>query len=351
MRRHFLLLLILFSNLFCFAQRNEEVKKLVEEGILLHDKGDYEGAIKKYDEALAIDKYDLDANYEKSYTCVSAKKYDDCIEICKFMLANFPDNSLLKQVYEVYGNALDDSGNSTEALKIYNEGLKKFPDYYLLHFNKGLTNMRLKKYDDALVDFTAALNNKALHASSNYYTGVILQQENRIPSLLAYLTFIAIEPQTGRSKKAFDAINEIIYRNIKKEGGNTSISISMDMLNQVKDKKSENNFSSVEFLFSMMGSLDDTKGMDSIVKTAADKLDFKLQLLIGSLDDNKKNGRGFYWRHYAPFFIEMKEKNYTAVISNIVYLAYGEADSAKWISENDAKVKEFYAWFDKYKWD
>jgi tetratricopeptide (TPR) repeat protein len=58
-----------------FSQRNEEVKKIVNEGIELHDKGDYEGAIKKYDEAIQIDPNDFDANYEKSYSLHAAKIY------------------------------------------------------------------------------------------------------------------------------------------------------------------------------------------------------------------------------------------------------------------------------------
>ena len=44
----------LFSSIICGAQTNEAVAKLVKEGIALHDKGDYEGAIAKYEAALVI---------------------------------------------------------------------------------------------------------------------------------------------------------------------------------------------------------------------------------------------------------------------------------------------------------
>jgi len=342
--------LFILISILSSAQRNEQVKKLVKDGIELHDKGDYDGAIKKYDAALAIDPNDIYANYEKAYSCNLAKRYKDCIDICKFIIKTLPDNSLMNQVYEVYGNALDDSGNSNEAIKIYNEGLKKFPEYYMLHFNKGVTCMKLEKKDEALSAYNLALRYNGLHPSSNYYTGSLLQKQNRIPAMLAYMTFLALEPQTERSKKAFDAIDEIIYRNIKKDGNNTTISISMDMLDQAKDKKAENNFGSVELAFSMLGTMDNAKGIDSIAKTPADKFDFKLQMLINALANSIKEGKGFYWEHYVPFFIEMKKQGYTQALSNIIYQASGEEKSSKWLEENEKKVNEFYEWLGKYTW-
>ena len=51
-----ILLSLLLSVSFCFAQNKVEAEKLVEEGIPYHDKGDFEGAINKYDKALELDK-------------------------------------------------------------------------------------------------------------------------------------------------------------------------------------------------------------------------------------------------------------------------------------------------------
>ena len=72
MRKWMIGLFFAFSSLMACAQ-NEEIQRLVKEGVALNDQGDYEGAIKKYDEALAIDKDDYIANYEKSFTCLYAK--------------------------------------------------------------------------------------------------------------------------------------------------------------------------------------------------------------------------------------------------------------------------------------
>lgn len=348
MKKLALTVIISAGFLFALSQSTENVKQLVREGIELHDKGDFEGAIRKYDEALKIDASDFDANYEKSLSMMYAKKYDECISLSKQMLERFRDHPSLRQVYSNLGSALDDAGKPEEALKVYDKGIKKFPDYYSLYFNKGLTYTRMKSYDEALESYSLALKNNGLHASSNYYTGLILQNQNRIPSLLAYTIFLVIEPQSDRAKKAYEAVQEIVYRGIRKEGNNTTINISMDMLDSKKKKKTDNDFSSVEFAFTLLGGLD-SKGLDSLAKTAADKFDFKLQLLINSLASNKKGNKGFYWEHYVPFFIELKDKSYTNVFSHLIYYA-SDKDSQVWANLNPDKIKEFYNWLETYKW-
>lgn len=332
-----------------FAQRNADVKRLVDEGIVLHDNGDYEGAIKKYDEAIKIDATDYDANYEKSLSLLSAKKYDECIALSNEIIDKFKDNPNLRQVYSNLGSALDDAGRQDEAIKAYDRGLKKFPGYYLLYFNRGLTYMRMKEYKDALESYEGALKDNGLHPSSNYYTGMILQNDNRIPALLAYATFLAIEPKSERSKKAFDAIQEIVYRGIKTDGDKTTINISMDMLDHKKKKKAENDFSEIEFTFTLLGGMDNSKGVDSVAKTAADKFDLKLQLLINSLQTNQKGSKGFYWEHYVPFYIELKKKNYTNILSHLIYYA-SDKESQVWANLNSEKVDQFYKWLRAYQW-
>ena len=91
-----LLLLCVASSM---GQQNDVVNKLVLAGIELHDKGDYAAAIKKYDEALLIDKDDYNANYEKSFSCLYDKRVDECIAISKYLLKRHGDNADIKSVY------------------------------------------------------------------------------------------------------------------------------------------------------------------------------------------------------------------------------------------------------------
>src|SRR5690242_298171 len=97
MKKFALLAACLFTAAITFAQSN--IQQLVDEGIALNDKGDYEGALKKYEEALTIDKLNYLANYEKSYTYFAMQKYAESIELCKFLLKLEPANPNTKSVY------------------------------------------------------------------------------------------------------------------------------------------------------------------------------------------------------------------------------------------------------------
>jgi tetratricopeptide (TPR) repeat protein len=241
-------------------------------------------------------------------------------------------------------------GKTKDALEIYNDGIKKFPDEYLLHFNKGLTLQKMENYSDALLSYENSLKLKPLHASSNLYTGMIIQKQNRIPALLAYATFLAIEPNTKRSKDGFDRISQVIAGNTKKEGNNVSIFLDPSTLGG-KNKDKENDFSSVDLMFTLLSVSDNKNAFDSIAPIPADKLSVKIQLLINALSASKKDGKGFYWEHYVPFFIAMKEKNHVSTLAHLIYKPAMEEDNDRWLEKNDKAIDDFYDWLKGYKWD
>src|ERR1700761_6432713 len=152
MKKYALSALMLFLSMVVFAQ-DAALKDLFQEGLALHDKGDYAGAIKKYDEILSRDDRFYLAYPEKSFSLYMAGKYDECVALCQETLKKFPDSAENKEIYVHYGSALDALGKTDDAIGIYAEGIRKYPDFYLLVFNRGVTEWRLKKYDDAVSDF------------------------------------------------------------------------------------------------------------------------------------------------------------------------------------------------------
>ena len=349
--KHILSTLILFAIIFsATAQDAEKIQKLMQEGIALHDKGEYAEAIKKYNAVLDLDKNSFDASYEKSFSLTALGKLKEANAISKELLKKFADHPNIKIVYIQYGSTLDDLGKGQEAIGVYDEGIIKFPDEYLLHFNKGLSLQKMEKYEEALLSYENSLKLKPLHASSNYYTGMLIQKQNRIPAFLAYATFVGIEPNTKRSKDGFDRINQVLGSNVKKEGNNTTIFLDPSTLGG-KNKKTENDFSSIELMFSLLSANDNSKSMDSLGKTPADKLNYKIQMLINMLSLHQKDGKGFYWEHYVPFFIDMKEKNHVGTLAHLIYKPAMEEDNDRWLEKNDKAIEDFYDWLKAYKWN
>jgi len=347
MKKYLLTLLLTITCTFSFAQ-SEKAKALVNEGVTLHDKGDYEAAIKKYDEAIAEDPSSVEAYYEKSFTLYAMKKLEECIEVSKKIIQQFPDSKLLKGVYVQYGSSLDDLGKSEDAIKVYNEGLKKFPGYFLLNFNKGITYSIMNDNDKAYSSYQDALISNPFHASSYYRVTNLLKSSNHIAAMLSGIMYLILEPKTDRATEIFKTVNELIYKGVKKtDEKNVTITMDADMLDTKKTKKQPDNFRMAEMMFLMSSALDKDSVMNTITKTDIEKFDLKLQLLINSLD---ATGKGFFTERYVPFFKKLKENSYTLIVSRLVYANTNDEHNAAWLKVNTDKVGDFYDWLKAYKW-
>jgi lipoprotein NlpI len=347
MKSLFLFFIVLICSFSATAQQNSTVAALVKEGIELHDKEDYSAAIKMYDSALLIDKDDYDANYEKSLSCLYLKRYDDCISISKYLIEKHAGNNALSGVYANYGSALDDKGDGEAAIKIFDEGIKKFPAAYLIHYNKGLTYGRMEKEEDALNSFFATMKIKPSHAGSLYYTSLSLDKSNKVAALISGLTFLAAEPEGKRAVIIYKQVNELMESFAEKsKEGNSMISINAGELG---NKKKENNFSMVQMTLGLTAASTLT---DSVKATTdADKLSLSVQMMASSLSGGLKDGKGIYWKVYAPFWIEMNKKDLVPVYAHIASITSGREENIKWINDNQDKLKEFYEWYNNYQWN
>ena len=90
MKKTILLLMFPLMSSILFAQNKEEADNLVNEGVAYHDKGDYDGAISKYNKALELDKDNLLALTEKAFSLLSQEKYDESIICCQKAIEKHP---------------------------------------------------------------------------------------------------------------------------------------------------------------------------------------------------------------------------------------------------------------------
>ncbi|MGN6214006.1 tetratricopeptide repeat protein [Parafilimonas sp.] len=337
-----LLMSLFFLNVF--SQNPDKAEQLVNEGIKLHDAGKYAEAIAKYKEALTTDADHPAALYEMSYTYYISGVLDSAIVLDeKLLKMNIPDNTR-KQVYVNLGSVYDDSKQPQQAIKTYKQGIKKFPDFYLLYFNLGITQYRNNDNENAMENFQKAVTLRPFHAGSNNGMYQILADENKIPAVLTATMVCIAEKNTKRSVECAQFIQSAFAPTVKSDSAkkNMAIYIPSSSLSEAK----ENNFSSAELGISLMAASPDI--MDKLqLSTAVQKLKFQFDALCGFLDDKKQ--KGFFWKFYAPFFSDIKKNNYTEVLVNLI-LQNTENESALWVTTNETRVSEFYGWVSKYNW-
>jgi len=352
MRKIFLFLIFPFITNILFAQNKEDAEKLVDEGVAYHDKGDFEGAISKYNKALELDKDNLLALTEKAFSLLSLQKYEDAIIYCQQAIEKHPGEEGLKNVYVTYGNAFDAIKKTDKSIEIYDQGIKSFPNYYQLYFNKGITLSSVKKYDEAILCFQKSVMLNPVHGSSHNAIARILQVENkRIPSLLAYCRFLVIEPQGNRAKQNLESVRKIMKGNTEQTGANSvTINISPDMLGDTSSKETskENNFTAIDFLLAMDAGLDYDKKNKK--KTDVEQFIRKFETVCASLKETRSNNYGFYWDFYVPYFTEMKDKGFLETFAYVAFASSDDPAISNWLKSHKNEIEKLYDWSKAFMW-
>lgn len=351
MKKTLLILMIFLVSNISFGQNKADAEKLVNEGVAYHDKGDYDGAISRYDKALALDKDNLLALSEKALTLNTLQKCEESILICQRAIETHPGENGLKTVYVAYGNNLDDLKKTDKSVEIYDQGIKQFPDYYQLYFNKGISLTSVKRYDEAILCFQKSVSLNPKHAGSHNIIARILNTTNRIPAILAYSRFLVIEPESKRAKENLSSLQEIMNRNVEVTGKKSiNLNVSPDLLGDTisNGEVKENSFKSTELILTMAAALDYDKKNKK--KTEVEQFIRKFETVCESLKESQKSNHGFYWEFYVPYFTEMKDKNLVEPFAYFIFASSDNPDVSNWLKSNKSEIDKFYQWSKAFAW-
>ncbi|ESU18687.1 hypothetical protein FCR2A7T_20890 [Flavobacterium cauense R2A-7] len=350
MKKRFLVFVLTLLSGVTFGQNSTEANNLVEEGIVYHDKGDYENALIKYDKALEADKDNLFALTEKAMTLNAAGKYALAIECCEKAFKRHSVDNGFKTLYVCYGNAYDGLKKPEESVKIYNKGIKDFPNYYQLYYNKGVTLAGMNKIDEAIMSFEKSVSLNPNHPGSHNALGRLSDNsETRVRALLAYYRFMVLEPKSSRGAENLSYIKRIMTANAEKKGENEiTLQLDSNILKGFDGKQKENSFKSTDLILSMDAALDyDDKYKN---ETQIERFIRKTGTFFSSLEESKKDNYGFYWDYYVPYFTEMKAKG---LIEPFAYIAFsGSKDEVvqAWLNSHKNDVAKFYDWNKAFNW-
>lgn len=338
--------LILLITSFSFAQNSQVAKELVLEGVAFYDEGKYTQAISKYNDALKVDKDNLFALAEKAMTLIATQNYKESVDICKKVLKLYP-NEELSMLYVTYGNALDLLGDSKKAIKIYDEGIQKYPNQFQLYFNKGIAFTGLGENEKAKEAIQSASVLKPNHPGS-FNALAILNQSNRIAAIMSACRYLSLDNATPRAQLNIKFVLELMNQDVEKTEPN-QVNITLNNLfDRDKDVVVDNDFSSVDLMLSMGAAYEMTQ--EDKCKSDVEKFSDRLKTIFSSLESSRENQSGYYWEYLAPYFIDMQKQDLVNTFANIAFVAKNDKDAMKYLKENKEKVDAFYQWSDEYTW-
>jgi tetratricopeptide (TPR) repeat protein len=353
MKKIFLIIVFTIFSIQIHAQIRSEAEKCILKGIEYHKSGEYDKAIEEYDKALIFDKDNVYAMAEKAMTLMRQNKEREAIKLCEKAIEIHPNHQALESIYITLGTCYSHLNLPNKAIEKYNEGLKKFPDHYLLHFNKGISYYGLKYYDEALRSFEEALKTNPFHAGSHNAIARIHQMKNnRIPCIMAYCFFLLIEPEGKRAADNFAELNFVIKSNVeRKDKKNITINISSFTSEESEDGDSikTNDFTTVDMMISLKAALNLTK--DKKKQGPHQSYSNYIESMFELLNPDRSINKGFYWEFYAQFFVDLLKANHLETFSYVTFINSGDKKVKKWVLKNEKKISSMYDWVSNYKWN
>ncbi|MBN2682442.1 MAG: tetratricopeptide repeat protein [Bacteroidales bacterium] len=334
MRKPFIIFVFLLFVTCVFSQT--KVDSLIEEGIQLHEKGEFENAIAMYNLALEIEPENSLAFYEIAYSYLQLKNYSKAIKFADKVIEQDGEHVLMS--YVLKGNALDYIGKTQESIELFEKAIKKKGGHYLLYYNLGLNYYKTNnpiKTEEALIN---ALMLKFNHASSHLLLSYLMfENKQKAKSLLCLHYFLFIEPNTERSKKAYSLIKEQFGSNVKRDENNPqSITITFDP--DIEDK----DFRAADLMISM---LEVSKSIEKNEGKTEDELFIEntesFFKFMGEL--KKKKHKGLWWEYYVPFFDDIAKSGHIEAYCNYISQSSNE-NAVKWMEDNEKKLDEFGQW-------
>ena len=322
----------------------ESQQQLIKEGVALHDEGDYDGAVSRYEQVLKENPADVRALYEMAYSYYAQKNYRKSIEV-GYRGAQYK-SPLLDAFYVQIGSCYDELGDSKTAIENYKFGIKLSPSSSLLQYNLAITYYRTEQLADAKATVKKAAVLDPNHPSSQLLLSSIFDKGSyRVPSLLAALRFLILEPGSKRSEVALQRVKKLMQAGVTPKDGN-NISIVLD----TGQKKDEGNFESIDLFLSLVKAANYTE---------ENKDKSELQLLVANFDSlfamlSESKGKAdmskFTWKYYVPYFGELKQRGHTEAFVYYVNQQNTIAGVNEWLEHNQSKVADFRAWSKSYRW-
>ena len=325
---------------------NEKQTALIREGVALHERGDYDGAVRKYEEVLAENPSNTVALYEMGYALFAKKDYKRSLEV-GYRGAQYKSDQL-GHILMLVGNNLDQLGEPQKAVEAYKKGIKLFPADGMLHFNLAITYRNMKKPEESRKSLKAAVTHSPTHASSHLALAVTFFEGGyRVPAFFAAARFLTLEPSSQRSAAAARIMTDVLRGGATKGSKPNEINLALDL----SAKKDEGDFSTVDLVMGLSGAmtLSEEKGK---AKTQAQLLAEQVGTVLGLLEEDagKKKQSSFTHQYYLPYFVELKRKGHAEAFTYHTLQATGLPGVREWLEANSGRVMQFLIWSKGYQW-
>ncbi|MEX2595705.1 MAG: tetratricopeptide repeat protein [Salibacteraceae bacterium] len=307
------------------------VKKLMLEGIDFAENGNFDLALITYHKARNLDPKDGFINYEIALAHYELENKEKALKYARVAAKEDSEHGI--QACILSGTVLDESDKYRKAIKTFEKGTKRFGDYYLIHYNLGITALSHKDYQRAADAFEMAIRGKLDHVDS--HMGLARSksaQSKHAETLYPLLFYMLLAPD-------------------KSEGISDRIDVLMDQQVEVKFEKKPKKTRAWRSSMQMANLFLSMFGASRMLDSYSDLSDFdrSLKALKGYLSQmGKMNFDEFenvYASYYIPFFAAIADSEHMEAFYHFIRQESHE-QSEQWVKTNYERIELFFIWLD-----
>ncbi|MFY0598668.1 MAG: hypothetical protein JXR03_03280 [Cyclobacteriaceae bacterium] len=296
--------------------------KIIEQTTLLEEEEKYQEAIEMY---LSVSENDTSYLEIMTYllsTYQLAEEYDKAVEIGN-KIKDVP-SEFRKSIYIELGNTYLSKEDFEKSIETYKLGLELYPYSHVLLYNLGIAYRQQEKFDLALECFQNSALISPFYSNNHIMLGYIaMLQGHRTKSMLSYLTYLAIEPE---SNSILLFLENMVNNAARSEGSITPIT----------------NNDSFEFYDNLNRS---KAALDSRFERKVDfnaSISKQTELLLSKLKF-QENTDDFWMEFYVPFYESIEKNQLSEAFIYHVLSSTKSEGVVSWIEKHD---KEKSDWVD-----
>ena len=214
-----LLIVLLFA-----AQQPDDVGQRINAATQLVDAGRIDDGIAALKQIIADHPNNETAKYELALAYMGKGDAENCRKVAEPLAETATTNRL--RVISVLGSCLDELGQTDKAIAAYRSGLKLAPTNSGLNFNLAITLARQGKLDEARELLKTDTRANPWHASGHLVlAGIFAQQNFRVPAVMSYLHFLALESSSPRAATAAGHLQFLLNAGVQTKGKETKITV------------------------------------------------------------------------------------------------------------------------------
>jgi antitoxin component YwqK of YwqJK toxin-antitoxin module/Flp pilus assembly protein TadD len=299
-----------------------DAKKLIKEGVALHDAEKYDEAAARYSLITPGDSAYALAQGELALSLVAAKKYDDGLVAARRALAH---DAFQPTVYTTMGSAYEELKQADNAGKAYADGLRLFPYNDNLLLNKAATELNMGQTAAALATLQRTIELRPGRPSGHRLLGLAAaRQGHTAHAMLSWLMYLAIEPNGTYS-------NAILV-NLERMAQNVPVLEPKDMLKPVSSNAA---FEELDQLITSKVALD--AGYVSKVKFKASIVK-QLQLIVEKYPDAADPATDFWARAYGPAIKALRQGDNLTTFTYLILSSAEDKMAQQWVKGNKSKL-------------